>query len=245
MQWGLSNEGNVVLLQYMKEMGINPRKDRVEFTFYEPEPRGGLVINTKGETNVSGLFAAGDTVGNIKRGVSPGAFAIGWIAGESAAGHAAGQEFCDMKAVSPFIEAQRSLYQQILEREEGAIWKEASAASQDVMGYYAGEIRYETLLQAGLTHLRKIRERALSTLMAKNPHELMHCLEALNLMDVGEAVILCTLERKESRVTKWETFVRVDYPEEDAAMNKLLILKMENGKPVFHLREPRHILSRE
>ena len=245
MEWGLSNEGNVVLLQHMKEMGIDPRKDRVEFTFYEPEVRGGLVINTRGETNVSRLFAAGDTVGNIKRGVSPGAFAIGWIAAESAAGHTTGQEFSDMKAASSSIEAKRSLYQEILEREEGATWKEASAASQDVMDYYAGEIRYETLLQAGLEHLRKVRERALGTLMAKNPHELMRCLEALNLMDVGEAIILCALERKESRLTRWETFVRVDYPEENEAMNKLLVLKLENGRPVFHLREPRHILSRE
>ena len=241
MRWGLLNEGNILLLQYMEEMGIDPRKSRVEFSFYEPELRGGLVIDTKSETTVSGLFAAGDIVGNIKRGVSPGAYAMGWIAGESAAKEAKRQGLSDLKEASSFVEAKRSFYAEILRREACATWKEALAAVQDVMDYYAGEVRSEPLLKAGLFQLRNIRERATATLTAQNPHELVHCLEAFSLMDVGEAAILSALERKESRSTFRENFRRVDYPEADAEMDKLLILRLEEGQPVFRWREPKGI----
>ncbi len=241
MEWGLSNEGNTALLDHMKEMGIDPRKDKVEFTFYELGVRGGLVINPKGETNISGLFAAGDIVGNVKRGVSPGAFVIGWISGESAATFATGHDSEDIKVVWSFIEEKRTTYQEIINRAYGANWKEALVACQDLINHYAGNVRYETLLQQGLANLRKIRKRALGTLAARNPHELMHCIEALNIMDIGEAVILCALERKESRVTKRETFARVDYPEVNDEMNKFLIMKLENGRPVFNWREPRRM----
>lgn len=243
MEWGLSNEGNTVLLQHMKEAGINPGKDKVEFTFYEPEVRGGLVVNAKGETNLSGLFTAGDTMGNIKRGVSPAAFAIGWIAGENAAQYATGHELDDAKETSHFAEDKKLFYQQILDREDGATWREASSASQDIMSFYAGEYRYESVLQMGLARLRQIRKIASDTLLARNLHELMRCLEALNLIDVSEAIILSTLERKESRVTKWETFTRIDFPKENPEMNRLLILKLENGQPEFSWREPRTFIT--
>ena len=87
-----------------------------------------------------------------------------------------------MVTVSTFTKAKRDIYNDILEREGGATWQEASLACQNVMSYYAGETCDETLLQAGLRHLRKIAQRAFETLTAKNMHELMRCLEAINLI---------------------------------------------------------------
>ena len=60
-------------------------------------------------------------------------------------------------------------------------------------------------------------------------------------MDVGEASMLSALERKESRNTLRENFIRVDYPEENKDMDKMLILSLIDGKPVFQWRDPRPI----
>ena len=109
------------------------------------------------------------------------------------------------------------------------------------MGWYGGTVRYETLLKAGLAHMRRIREESIGTLKAGNLHELMHCISALNLMDVGEASMRCALERKESRKTLRDNFIRVDYPEENEEMNKMLILRLLDGKHVFQWRDPRPI----
>ncbi|MFC1902748.1 FAD-binding protein [Chloroflexota bacterium] len=242
MRWGLMNEGNVLLLQYIDETGINLGSEKVEFTFYEPQLTGGVVINVKAETSVNGLFAAGDVAGNLKRGVSPGAYAMGWIAGESAAKYSLKQSSVDTRQFSGFISEKERFYNEVLSRKAGDTWQEASLACQNVMNYYAGYEKYETLLNAGMAQLEKIRRRALHTLAAKNMHELMRCIEALNLMDVGEIAMLCALERKETRSSKWGSLIRIDYPETRQDMNKLLILSLKEGKPVFKWREPRTIL---
>lgn len=241
MKWALMNEGNITTLRYLEEKGIDLKKYRIEFSVYEPELRAGIIIDTKAATSLPGLFAAGDTLGNIKRGVSPCAFAMGWIAGESAADHAKGENFGELKGVGAFIDEKRALFNTFLDRETGASWKEATAACQDTMNWYGGTIRYASLLRAGLAHMQRIRRDSTESLKAKNLHELMHCISALNLMDVGESSMVSALERKESRKTLRENFIRVDYPEENGEMDKMLILSLIDGKPVFQWRDPRPI----
>ena len=85
MMWGLKNEGNTAMLDYMAAEGIDVRKHRVEFMQYEPFLIGsrGIKIDQEAETNVAGLYAAGDDVGNFRADLS-GAATSEWIAGKSA-----------------------------------------------------------------------------------------------------------------------------------------------------------------
>lgn len=113
------------------------------------------------------------------------------------------------------------------------------AAVQDTMAWYGGLVRYDTLLKAGLHHLARVRAEALGCLKAQNLHELVHCVAALNLMDVGASSMHSSLARKETRMTLREDFKRVDYPEENPEMARLLVMKMKDGNPVFRWRDPR------
>lgn len=88
MMWGLKHEGQTAMLDYMGAEGIDVRKHGVEFMKYEPFLTGrGIEINLHAETNIEGLYAAGDEVGNLRAALS-GAAVFGWIAGERAAGRA-------------------------------------------------------------------------------------------------------------------------------------------------------------
>ncbi len=70
-------------------------------------------------------------------------------------------------------------------------------------------------------------------MIASNQHELMHCLEVLNLLDLGELVFIASLERKETR----GGFIRTDYPFTNPLMNnKSLICKRQNNSPVAEWR---------
>ena len=69
-------------------------------------------------------------------------------------------------------------------------------------------------------------------LTAGNQHELMHCLEVLNLLDLGELVFVGGMERRESR----ERHVRTDFPFQNPLMAKLLIIRKEKGDPVTSWR---------
>jgi succinate dehydrogenase/fumarate reductase flavoprotein subunit len=102
-------------------------------------------------------------------------------------------------------------------------------------------VRYASLLEAGVDHLRHVRQRALNTLAAANLHELMRCLEALNLMEIGETSMLCALERKETRADKYDPFTRVDFPDENPDMKKFLVFKRVEGVPSCEWRTPRRI----
>ena len=117
----------------------------------------------------------------------------------------------------------------MLERKEGSNWEEANLAVQQIMWDYAGLVRSETLLEQGLKNLTRLKVKAVNTLAAGNGHELGRCIEALNLMDVGEALMLTARERKETR----GKHNRTDYPFTNPLMDKYLLLKQENGKPVF------------
>jgi succinate dehydrogenase/fumarate reductase flavoprotein subunit len=82
-------------------------------------------------------------------------------------------------------------------------------AVQCLMDDYCGlEVRFEVLFKTGLEYLRRLKQKAYSGLKAGNSHELMRCLEALDLIEIGELVMLSANERKETR----GRHVRVDYP---------------------------------
>lgn len=239
MCWALSNEGNQVLLQQFRESGLDPMKTRIEFSAYEPEITGGYAPTVQGETNVPGLLAAGgEVVGSMKRSVSPGSYVFGKLVGEHAANIAKDTDFADMSIFDDLIAFQKDRLAGIRKRTQGASWQEASGACQDIMSYYCCEYKYESLLDAGLEQLSRVRRRAEFTLAAADQHELGRCLEAFNLMDIAEAALRTSKERKETRLDRYDPFKRVDYDTENPDMAKFLLYSISDGKPNFRWRAP-------
>jgi succinate dehydrogenase/fumarate reductase flavoprotein subunit len=238
MLWGLVEEGNTAMLDYMAEEGIDVRKHRVEFRQYEPFLIGsrGIEIDVNGETNVKGLFAAGDEVGNFRADIS-GAATYGWIAGKNAAERARGITGFQKAEKSRLVKDRAKFYSEILERETGPSWKEANLALQQIMGDYAGvDVRSETLLKAGLKYLGDLKTKAYKTLKADNSHTLMRSLEALDLMDCGEVIFLAALERKETR----GMHRRSDFPFTNPLLaDKFLTIQLDKGAPALEWREKR------
>ena len=238
MMWGLVQEGNTAMLDYMKKEGIDVRKHRVEFRQYEPFLIGsrGIEIDQEAETNVAGLYAAGDDVGNFRADLS-GAATFGWIAGKSASDRAKKLTEFRKAERADIVEKRISLYSGFTNHENGAGWKEANLALQQIMQDYAGvEVRSETLLKAGLKYLRDLREKAKESLMVRNAHELMRALETFDLMDCGEVILLTALERKETR----GMHRRSDYPFTNPLLqDKFLSIQRRNGKTVTRWREKR------
>jgi len=233
MLYWLRNEGNVALLNYLEEEGIDIRKNPIEFWTYEPElfPRGGVYYSEDAETSLKGLYAAGD---ELFGGIS-GAAVFGWIAGENAAKCAKETEPARIERANLQIEERRALFEKIRNQEVGPTWKEANIALQQIMLDYAGQVRSKTLLEAGSDALRRLKEKVYSNMVGRNPHELMRSLEVLNLIELGELVFVTANERKETR----GKHIRPDYPFTNPLLEKLLIVKKVNGKPVTEWKEIR------
>jgi succinate dehydrogenase/fumarate reductase flavoprotein subunit len=232
MMWGLTNEGNTATINHLNEEGIDIRKNPVEFMTYELSTRGGILFNEKGETSLKGLYAAGD---EYFGGVG-GAAIVGWFAGDNAARYAGDLKHPVTDGLAEQIEEKKALLDKIRNRETGATWQEISTALTQVMHDYAGLVRSESLLRAGLSHLLRLKKKAYEEIIAGNQHELMHCLEVLNSFDVGELVFVSSLERKETR----EDYLRADYPFKNRQYdNKVVICRKVNGQPHTEWREMR------
>ncbi len=230
MMEGLTSEGNTGLIGHLKEEGIDIRKNPIEFTTYEFTTRGGIYFNDKAETSLKGLYAAGDEY----FGAISCASTFGWIGGENAAAYARKASCTDIDKLQAVIAQKKELVRTILSRQTGVGWQEANIALQQIMQDYAGTVRTESLLKAGLSHVQRLKKKVHATISAKNQHELMHCLEVLNLLDIGELVFTAIMERKESR----GKYSRQDYPFTNPLLNnKVLICKQVKGKPALEWRE--------
>ena len=130
--------------------------------------------------------------------------------------------------------------EEILSRDglQFADWREAQWTVWQIMNSYAlPPHRTENTLMAGYNQLLKIREKAQRLLKAGNQHDLCHCLEVLNLLDVAEVVLLAVNERKESRGPAR----RQDYPFTNPLLGKFLVITQQDGKPAFKWEKPRRV----
>jgi len=229
MHW-MWHEGNAPLLDYMKKEGIDIRRHPIEFQTYHIIPEGKIWINEKGETSLPGLYSAGDeSMGGISCAAT-----YGWIAGENAADFARDALLAGDYRAKAEIDTKKELIQKVMSRREGPDWKEINIALQQLMQDYAGVVRSETLLMAGLDYLRRMRKKVDQSMIARNRWELTRSLETLNLLDLGELVFIGANARKETRALHRRT----DYPLTDPVMDgKEIFLRKKNGKPVVEVKK--------
>lgn len=199
---------------------------------------GGVMINTQCETEIPGLFAAGDTAGtNMSGALYPAvgfglttAVVSGHIAGESAARYsmqaertAAGSEqLADLK---------ERIYAP-LKRKGGFRHSWVTQVLQGTMiPYYVMGIKKEDRMQAALTLVSFIQEHLVPRVKAEDPHELRMANELRNMTLNAEMTLRASLFRTESRGLHY----REDYPRrDDANWLAWTVLKEESGGMVVH-----------
>ncbi len=225
MKHWLRNEGNIGVLDSLKEDGIDLLKNAVEFYTYGVSLNGGVSFNTRGETSIPGLYSAGQEYS----GDMAFATIVGSICGENAAKYSKQAEHAGIKMSNEIVKEKAALLETVKNRKTGATWQEANIALQQIMLDYAGLTRSETLLEQGLRNVQRLREKSMKSMSARNGHEVGRWLETINMMDVGEAAMLCAQERKETRAKHRRT----DYPFTNPLLNKTLVIRKKDNKPEF------------
>jgi succinate dehydrogenase/fumarate reductase flavoprotein subunit len=230
----LEDEGNKSVLNHFKEETVDLRKNPVEFSTYEMRSIGRIVMNERAETSVEGLYTGGE---ESTFSIS-GAATFGLIGGESAARYAEDPRKPDSGLIERAVEKTEQLVESFTKRKNGPDWADANRALQHTMADYAGLVRSETMLEAGLRHLRRLKDKIYGSLSARDSWELTRCFEVVNLYDLAELVFIGALERKESR----GLHRRADYAYTDPLLNgKLLMIKKVDGRPVTEWREIPHL----
>jgi succinate dehydrogenase/fumarate reductase flavoprotein subunit len=195
---------------------------------------GGVRINTKCETNVPGLYAAGDASGTNFTGPTyaalgsgmAGAAVTGYRAGQSAARFASEVEEPSMSESD--VARFRDTVNAPLQRESGFSTGHVLArVQQTILPYEVRMVMHEKRLQAALTMIEFFRDHFLPKLRAVDTHDLRKAHEVRNIMLGAEMQLRAALFRTESR----GSFYREDYPHrDDKNWLKWVILKNEDGK---------------
>ena len=223
------HEGNISLVNHMDAQGIDVQKHPVEFSTYPLRGGGLIAANEKAETSLKGLYAAGDeAMGDISAAAT-----FGWISGDNAGGFVETVEDGNVEDCRGTIDGLKTTIDDLRGRDYGPDWEEANVALQQVMDDYAGKIRNEAVLLQGLSHLRRLRDKADTEMMACNQHELGRCLEVLNLLELGELTFHAALDRKETR----GLHNRPDYPFTNPLLNRAHIIQKGDDAPVMGWRK--------
>jgi len=179
----------------------------------------GLVpINDKCESNIPGLYAAGDALGSYMAG------AIYTQIGSSLAGSAvqgaiaaeAASDYCKnvkMPSVSQFKidEIQKEILAP-LKREAGYSPAWVTQTLQGIMiPNFILYIKKEKLLKAALAYIEELRDHHMPLLRAADMHELRLAHETSNMILSAEMKLKASIMRTESRCSHY----RLDYPNMD------------------------------
>lgn len=142
---------------------------------------GGLLNDWRLMTTFPGLFVAGDA---LFASDSVGhAAATGHYAGRWAAAYA--QSIPESTLDEEQITCENKRLEAILTRRTGITWAELNSAICRAMQSYCGGIKSNSLLETGLQILAQLQDNEAESLIARNPHELVHTFGSAKHLNYG------------------------------------------------------------
>ncbi|MBI9048752.1 MAG: FAD-binding protein [Anaerolineaceae bacterium] len=242
--WGLmvGQEGktNVPVLKNYTDAGFDPTKHVLQcygvgWTSAEflPQERqlfglpGGFMNDWKLQTNLPGLFVAGDSL--FSSNCYGHAAATGYYAGRHAADYASSKEIIVPPHI-PQVEAEKQrVYAPLhLQTQDSVSWKELNEAISKTMQNYCSEIKCDELLNSGIEQLSRFERDIIPRTSAANPHELMRLLEVFDILTVAQIILQASLARKQN--CKKLEFFRSD--EDDQKQKPFIVIRHDGEKVI-------------
>ncbi|HCP01382.1 MAG TPA: hypothetical protein DIT35_07800 [Rhodospirillaceae bacterium] len=212
---------------------------------------GGLDVDTYGQSSIPGLFAAGETAGDIHGGNRIGGSAL---AASLAFGRRAGRKAAELVDSDPVLitaarndvipESERDWLARLLERTEGPFQGDVRMHCRMLAHEKLGPIREEKTLREALTEYERIENEDLPNLRLSDEaretgkgrgEEIESALSIRNLALLGRLLSTAALERAESRGMHY----RVDYPDtNDEDWRKVTRLSRADGDRIVFSTDP-------
>lgn len=173
---------------------------------------GGVMVNTKCETSLLGLYACGDAMGGFKQRPAglPRAAISGARAGRFAPEYA--KEAKEPKIDEEQVEELRKFAFAPLQREDGIEPDHIIIGLQEtLLPYEVTVISRGDRLEKAIKEVERIRDEQVLLLYASDPHYLRLANETKTMVLVAEMYLRSRLLRKESR----DGCLREDYPYTD------------------------------
>jgi len=202
------------------EAGLDIRKDAMEIAPMAHFTMGGVRINTRCETNIPGLYAAGEVAGGLhganrcEGNALPETQTFGAIAGKEAAGYAETAKVS--KPSNDLVKEAMKTPLALTQKKSGIQHFEIRKKAQEMMWKQVGVVRTTEGLEKAVKEFDRMKQEDVPQLLVKYRgqrynRELFEALETVNMVEVGEVMARSAALRKESRGAH---FLR-DLPERD------------------------------
>ena len=220
------------------ESGKMPGEQDVEIQGTEPYIVGGHTasgfwVDTRRETTIHGLYAAGDVAGGCPQKYVTGALAEGKIASLAIIEQLKEKHSEETSEVEKQAQTIIEDYEKLRNAQNGLFTiEELEEAMQKVMDEYAGGIAVNYQFNGKQLNLAKEKIARLSELADKVGAEDMH--ELLFAYELKERLLVCQVlieHLKNRKETRWHSFnENLDHPETDQKFEKYVNSRMEDGK---------------
>ena len=169
----------------------------------------GVWVNEKAETTVTGLYAAGD-MASVPHNYMIGAFVFGRLAGTNAMEYVADVEHLEPDA--DWLAAEKERIYKPLQNPDGVPHTQVEYKLRRIVNDYLQPPKNPHKMEIGLNKFVNYYD-SLNIMGARDPHELMRCMEVHFIRDCAEMAARASLYRKESR---WGLYhYRIDYQEKN------------------------------
>lgn len=233
---GVIEKAVPVVTMNLKRGGYDLKRDLIEFTanvFGTEGTSGGLMINERCETNIQGLFAAGDITCHPTSGadnmIGDGMNSIieGAIAGESA------REYCQRAATietarEQVEDSRERIYAPLQPHKKGLKYFELYEVLQPLLFDHLGIIRTEAKLREAIKQLDEIEMTKVPTLVAADFHELARVIGVSNVVKIMGLSARAAIRRTESRGFHY----RADFPKLDNKAWLKRVMTQNDGREI-------------
>ena len=190
----------------------------------------GVRINEEGETNIPGLYAAGDT-SLCARGHLSGAFVYGEISAENATKRtkAVTHQEVDRDEVDEVFQL---LADRRAQAKNPVSVEEFEYKMRRIIGDYLKPPKNAYKLHRMLWWVKRFREELVTMVRVENNHDLFKILEVENILNCAMLSAVASKERTESRWFPWH--YRTDFPEknDDAWLKHIVLTKGDSSADV-------------
>lgn len=217
-------------LKYVLCRGYNLKKDWIHVMPGAITTLGGILINEKGETSLTGLNAAGEVAGGVHGAARFGgdalaeALVFGAIAGADAAKKTLFLRDYNFDKFE-LIEEKLEKLEELFGKESTINLKEIEKAIKDTMWKNVGLVRTKTGLEKAIEQIKIIENDFNHKVFCKNLRDLRTVIEIKNMLQCSEMIALSALKREETRGVHF----RYDFPltDNDKWLKNILIKKVE------------------
>lgn len=210
---------------------LDLRTTPVEVAILGHAINGGLYIDENGQTTINGLYAAGETTGGPHGADRLGGNMVltcqvfGKRAGKAAASYITEIDLPELPVDQ--VNAEKERLESLLKKDGTIKPHHIKKELQEIMWRHVLVTRTEKDLNMALSKLDALKQKFEKELSVSNTKELLHALEAENLVLIGEVIAKAASVRKETR----GSHCRLDFPERDDEnqLYRILLKYAEEG----------------